>query len=178
MRETGLLKERQKTDIERVHSTWLVEAGRLAHGTVLRQRLCARSSPRLFRSDGMENAFGRSLLPEQHRIPYFDNGHAAPALSLYLYSMPQEPAAHNLSTSPPTRPGLKPSAGVDREIVIARDGDRYRLLHGQLRLATRLGAGKEICVDSRDEGIVKIVKARGRLLVESGNRLLPLYRNE
>lgn len=95
-----------------------------------------------------------------------------------MYSMHQEPATLSPTITASKPACLKSPACIDSEIVIARDGDRYRLLHGQLRLASRLGNGKEVCVDAKDEGVVKIIRARGRLLVESGNRLLPLHRNE
>jgi flagellar hook-associated protein FlgK len=64
------------------------------------------------------------------------------------------------------------------DILIVRDGDRYRLLHGQLHLASELSKRDEIRVDVREDGEVRIIKADGELLVEKGNRRFPLFRND
>lgn len=71
-----------------------------------------------------------------------------------------------------------PSKGLDRDIIIARDGDRYRLLHGQLRLASRLSRHKAVCVDVKGEGPVRISRADGGLQVERAGQRLPLSRSE
>jgi hypothetical protein len=66
---------------------------------------------------------------------------------------------------------------MEQDILIVRDGDHYRLLHGQLHLASELSRRGEIRVDVREEGEVRIIKADGGLLVETGSQRLPLYRN-
>jgi hypothetical protein len=66
---------------------------------------------------------------------------------------------------------------VNPDIVIVRDGDGYRLLHGHLRLANILRASEEIQVDVRGEGTVKVAKTRNGYVVDSGTRRLPLYRD-
>lgn len=66
---------------------------------------------------------------------------------------------------------------VNPDIVIVRDGDGYRLLHGHLRLANVLRASGEIEVEVRGEGIVKVKKTRNGYVVGSDARRLPLYRD-
>lgn len=68
--------------------------------------------------------------------------------------------------------------GLDREILIAREGDHYRLLHGHLRLVTAIYRGGEVAVDVKNEGTVRIVKTCGGLHVERGSQRLPLLRDE
>lgn len=67
---------------------------------------------------------------------------------------------------------------MDGDILIVRDGDGYRLLHGQLHLAVRLAHGGEVAVDVREEGEVRIVQSGGGLVVENGAGSLPLFRNQ
>jgi len=67
---------------------------------------------------------------------------------------------------------------MERDILIVRDGDRYRLLHGHLHLVAELSLANAICVDVIDEGVARIVKGRGGLLVEQGGRRLPLFRGD
>jgi hypothetical protein len=62
------------------------------------------------------------------------------------------------------------------DIVIVREGDGYRLLHGHLRLATALGQAGEVEVDVRGDGIVKIVRVRNNFEVRRDDKRLPLYR--
>ena len=64
---------------------------------------------------------------------------------------------------------------VNPDIVIVRDGDGYRLLHGHLRLANVLRAAGEIEVEVRGEGTVKVRKTRNGYVVGSDTRRLPLY---
>lgn len=66
----------------------------------------------------------------------------------------------------------------NRDILIVRDGDHYRLLHGQLHLASELSMRGEVRVDVREEGEVRIIKTHGELLVEAGGQRLPLFRND
>ena len=58
---------------------------------------------------------------------------------------------------------------MDQDIVIVRDGDYYRVLHGYLHLTSEMGMSGEVLVEVRDEGVVKIVKDRGTFLVNKGN---------
>jgi hypothetical protein len=63
------------------------------------------------------------------------------------------------------------------DIVIVRDGDGYRLLHGHLRLANVMRTSDEIAVEVRGEGKVRIVKTHnGYVVGKDGQRLL-LYPN-
>lgn len=53
--------------------------------------------------------------------------------------------------------GIHMPVAVD-DIHIIRDGDAYRLLHGQLRLLSALGLQHEIFVEVRGEGRVRVVR--------------------
>jgi len=66
---------------------------------------------------------------------------------------------------------------VSPDIVIVRDGDAYRLLHGHLRLANVLRAADEIEVEVRGEGMVKVRKTGNGYVVARDARRLPLYRD-
>ncbi len=66
---------------------------------------------------------------------------------------------------------------MDPDILIIRDSDGYRVLHGHLHLANKLNMSEEILVDVRGEGPVRIVKKQGRLFVSNGNQRLPLLGN-
>lgn len=79
---------------------------------------------------------------------------------------------------PPCLNYINTDMRMDRDILIVRDGDHYRLLHGQLHLACELSMRDEVCVDVKEEGEVRIVKASGKLLVERGDLRLPLFRND
>ena len=74
--------------------------------------------------------------------------------------------------------GTAARSGNDAGIVIARHGNHYRLLHGQLRLVATLHAASEIAVDVKDEGEVRIVKACDGLQVVRGAQRLPLLRDQ
>jgi hypothetical protein len=63
------------------------------------------------------------------------------------------------------------------DIVIVRDGEGYRVLHGHLRLATVLSLRNEVFVDVKDEGKVRIVKTRNGYFVGKDGQRLPLLRN-
>jgi hypothetical protein len=65
---------------------------------------------------------------------------------------------------------------MNPDIVIVREGDGYRLLHGHLRLATELGRTGEVDVDVRGEGRIRIVRVQDELQVWRDGRRLPLYR--
>lgn len=66
---------------------------------------------------------------------------------------------------------------VNPDIVIVRDGDGYRLLHGHLRLANVLRTSAQIEVEVRGEGPVKVTKTAGGYEVGSEAGSLPLYRD-
>jgi hypothetical protein len=66
---------------------------------------------------------------------------------------------------------------VNPDIVIVRDGDGYRLLHGHLRLANVLRAAEAIEVEIRGEGPVTVTKTRNGYVVDNHMRRLPLYRD-
>jgi len=66
---------------------------------------------------------------------------------------------------------------VNPDIVIVRDGDGYRLLHGHLRLANVLRVADEVDVEVRGEGTVRVRKTRSGYVVGRDARTLPLYRD-
>lgn len=51
------------------------------------------------------------------------------------------------------------------EILITRDGDGYRVLHGHLHLATLLTLSNEAIVEASGEGKVKVIKTRDGILI-------------
>ena len=63
------------------------------------------------------------------------------------------------------------------DILIVRDGEGYRVLHGHLHLASELSMCSEVVVDARDEGKVKVVKTHNGFVVGSDGRRLPLLKN-
>jgi len=63
------------------------------------------------------------------------------------------------------------------DILIVRDPDGYRILHGHLHLANALNTSNEIFVEVKDHGQVKVVKTPTGLIVAHENHLLPLLRN-
>lgn len=63
------------------------------------------------------------------------------------------------------------------DILIIRDGDGYRVLHGHLHLASSMSMSNEVFVDIEGEGKVKIVKTHNGFLVGQDNQRLPLRRN-
>jgi hypothetical protein len=63
------------------------------------------------------------------------------------------------------------------DILIVREGEAYRLLHGHLRLANVLRADGEIVVEVAGEGAVKVIRTSGDYLVGRGEQRLPLLRN-
>jgi hypothetical protein len=65
---------------------------------------------------------------------------------------------------------------MDQDIVIVREGEAYRLLHGHLRLANVLRANGEAWIEVSEGHRVRIVQARGGYLVASGAQQLPLLR--
>ena len=55
------------------------------------------------------------------------------------------------------------------EVLIARYGEGYRVLHGHLRLATLLNASDEAIVHASGEGKVAVVKTPDGILVGERN---------
>lgn len=67
---------------------------------------------------------------------------------------------------------------MNPDILIVRENDGYRLLHGHLRLASVLLAADEVAIEVKGEGKVKIAKTRNGYVVGNGPRWLPLYPND
>jgi hypothetical protein len=63
------------------------------------------------------------------------------------------------------------------DILIVRDDSGYRLLHGHLHLANALKKSKEIIVEIKDEGKVRVMKTAAGLMVALGSQSFPLLRN-
>lgn len=66
---------------------------------------------------------------------------------------------------------------MNPDIVIVRDGEAYRLLHGHLRLFNMLSTSDEIRVDVYGEGAVTVVRTRAGYLVGKDGQRIPLMRN-
>ena len=65
---------------------------------------------------------------------------------------------------------------MSHDIVIVREGEAYRLLHGHLRLASELGQHGKIDIDVPGEGKISIVRLRNDYAVQCNGKRLPLYR--
>ena len=65
---------------------------------------------------------------------------------------------------------------MQQDIVIVREGEAYRLLHGHLRLANVLNANGEAWVEVAGGNRVRIIQALHGYLVASGEQQLPLLR--
>jgi hypothetical protein len=63
------------------------------------------------------------------------------------------------------------------DILIIRDGNGYRLLHGHLHLVNELTKHGEVLVDVKNEGRVKVVRTRQGYFAGVGEPRLPLLRN-
>ena len=63
---------------------------------------------------------------------------------------------------------------MQHDIIIVRDGSSYRLLHGHLRLSSMLHRSKEICIDIKGEGCVKVRKNGAGYLVGKDEPRMPL----
>jgi hypothetical protein len=61
------------------------------------------------------------------------------------------------------------------DILIVREGDSYRLLHGHLRLANMLLQSEDVAVAVQGEGVVTIMKTRRGYVVGNDGQRLPLY---
>jgi hypothetical protein len=63
------------------------------------------------------------------------------------------------------------------EIVIVRDENAYRLLHGHLHLVSELAQHGEVLVEVKNEGQVKVVMTRQGYFAGVDEVRLPLLRN-
>lgn len=63
------------------------------------------------------------------------------------------------------------------DILIVRESDGYRVLHGHLHLVNALNMSNEVTVDASGEGKVKVVKTGNGYLVDQDNHRLPLLGN-
>lgn len=66
---------------------------------------------------------------------------------------------------------------MNNDILIIREGDGYRLLHGILRLASTLMLSDEVEVNVKGEGAVKIARTRNGCFVNRCEGPMPLYLN-
>lgn len=60
------------------------------------------------------------------------------------------------------------------DIIIIREGNGYRLLHGHLRLSTELRLHGEVAVDVPGDGWIKITQARHGYVGEKDGQRLPI----
>lgn len=63
---------------------------------------------------------------------------------------------------------------MNPDIVIIREGNGYRLLHGHLRLSTELSLHGEVVVDVPGDGWVKIIRTRHSYICEKDGQRLPM----
>ncbi|HEY8606021.1 MAG TPA: hypothetical protein VIM12_02755 [Noviherbaspirillum sp.] len=63
------------------------------------------------------------------------------------------------------------------DIVIIKDGDGYRLLHGHLRLANILRTNGEAIVHVQGEGEVRVVRVRNEYMAGRDGKQKPLHRH-
>jgi len=60
---------------------------------------------------------------------------------------------------------------MNPDILLVREDDGYRVLHGHLHLMTTLNAAptalEGVLIEARDEGKVKVIKTRHGLVVEN-----------
>lgn len=66
---------------------------------------------------------------------------------------------------------------MNQDILIIRDCDSYRVLHGYLQLANELSRNNEVVVDVKGEGKVKIIRTRQGFFAGQDNQRLPLMLN-
>ncbi|MDB5841800.1 MAG: hypothetical protein JWQ23_3752 [Herminiimonas sp.] len=63
------------------------------------------------------------------------------------------------------------------DIVIIRESDGFRLLHGHLHLAIALDMHDEVKIDVKGEGEIQVLKTRQGFFVSKDNQRLPLFVN-
>ncbi|CAN5121313.1 hypothetical protein BH11PSE11_BH11PSE11_24020 [soil metagenome] len=66
---------------------------------------------------------------------------------------------------------------MSEDILIIRERDGYRVLHGYLHLASVLSMTDKAIVDVVDEGKRTVIKTRTGYLVGDDQQRLPLLRN-
>lgn len=64
---------------------------------------------------------------------------------------------------------------MNHDIVIVRDGNDYRLMHGYLRLANLLRTDHQVEVGIPGEGTIRIMKSRIGYIVGKDGYHLPLF---
>jgi hypothetical protein len=64
------------------------------------------------------------------------------------------------------------------DILLVRDEDGYRILHGRLHLVIVMSTSDEVVVDASGEGKVKIIKTPNGPLIENEYMRLPLLIHE
>lgn len=65
---------------------------------------------------------------------------------------------------------------VDNEILIVREEDGYRVLHGHLHLTALMTENTEIILNVRGKGEVKVMRTAKGIFVHDGEISLPLLR--
>ena len=67
---------------------------------------------------------------------------------------------------------------MNPEILVVRQSNGYRVLHGHLHLASIMTATNEAIVEASGEGKVKVVKTPDGMLIGVENRRFPLLMDE
>ena len=67
---------------------------------------------------------------------------------------------------------------MNPEILLVRNDNGYRILHGHLHLATVMSTSNETIVDASGEGKVRVIKTPEGTLIENGQRRMPLLTDE
>lgn len=60
------------------------------------------------------------------------------------------------------------------DIVIIRDGNIYRVVHGHLRLSSMLSECNRVCIGVKGEGIATITRTAAGLFIDIHEQVLPL----
>lgn len=63
---------------------------------------------------------------------------------------------------------------MNPEILVVRQDDSYRVLHGHLHLASVMSRTDEMIVDASGEGIVKVIKTAEGIFISDKNRRFPI----
>lgn len=66
---------------------------------------------------------------------------------------------------------------MDSDIVIVRDGERYRVVYGHLRLSNLLAQDDAVTLDVRDEGPVQIMRSKTGYVANKNGQRLPVFPN-